>query len=65
MRTVGIGRLSWHDDVKAVGEGVLRGRADADVGLDAGDDDPLDLLFAQEKREIGGEEGAVSPLGAS
>ena len=30
-----------------MGESVLGGRADADVGLDPGDDDPLDPLLAQ------------------
>ena len=63
MRTVGIGRLARNDDIEAAGEGVLRGRADADIGLDAGDDDALDFLLVQEQREIGGEERAVAALG--
>ena len=62
MRPVGVGRLEGNDDVEAVGERVLRGRPDADVGLHAGDDHPLDPLLAQEQREIRGEEGAVAPL---
>ncbi len=62
MRAVGIGRLARNDDVEAVGEGVLRGRADADIGLHAGDDDARNLLFVQEQGEVGGEESAVAPL---
>ena len=64
MRTVGIGRLSWNDGVEAVGESVLHGRSNADVGLHPGDDHALYPLFAQEKRKIGGEKRAVPALGA-
>ena len=62
MRAVGIGGLARHDDVEAIGEGVLRGGADADIGLHAGDDHALDLLLVQEQREVGGEERAVAAL---
>ena len=64
MRAIGIGRLSRHDDSEAIGEGVLDCGANADIGLDACDDDPLDPLFAQEEGEIGGEKRAVTALGA-
>ena len=63
MRPVRIGRLARNDNVKTVGESVLRRGADADIGLDAGDDDAGDLLLMQEQRKIGGEESAVAPFG--
>ena len=62
MRPVGVGRLFRHNHQEAVGEGVLDGGADTDIGLDARDNDPLDPLFAQEEREVGGEEGAIAAL---
>src|SRR5437870_250594 len=64
MRPIGVRRLPRHDDLKAVCEGVLNGRTNADIGLDAGDDDAIDLLFAKEKGQIGGEKRAVAALGA-
>src|SRR5271166_3452252 len=63
MRAIGIGRLSRHDDGKPVGESVLRCRANANIGLYACDDHPLDPLLAQEEGEISGEKSAVTALG--
>jgi hypothetical protein len=50
MRPVGVGRLTRHDDGEAIGESVLDSRANADVGLDPRNNDPLGPLLAQEER---------------
>ena len=64
MRSVGSGGLPWNNGVKAIGEGVLHGRSNADVGLHPGDDHSLYALFAQEERKVGGKKRAVTPLSA-
>src|SRR5439155_9271070 len=62
MRAVGANRAAGDDGFEAVRERVLNGRPDADVGLDAGDDHPLDVLLLQEQGEVGGEERGEAPL---
>ncbi len=62
MGPVGIGRLAHQHRSKTIGKGILRGGANADVCLHAGNDDPFDLLFGEEEGEIGGEKCGEAAL---
>ena len=63
MRPVRIGCFARHHNVKAVGEGVLRGRPNANIGLNARQDDARDLLFMQEQRKISRKKCTVAAIG--
>src|SRR5207245_9378234 len=59
---VGAHRSTGDGGPEAISERVLDAGPDTDIGLDAGDDDPLRPLLLGEQRQVGGEEGREAAL---
>src|SRR5438094_3882096 len=59
---VGAHRSTGDGGPEAISERVLDAGPDTDVGLDAGDDDPLRPLLLEEQRQVRGEEGGEAAL---
>src|SRR6184192_3937364 len=59
---VGAHRSAGDGGPEAISERVLDAGPDTDVGLDAGDDDPLRPLLLEEQRQVGGEERREAAL---